>query len=445
MSSGYSYLHLGEKINSDNYLIAKFYLESDANFLETAEAIAGESSIGTWTTLSTMTSTIYSELAPKIFSVDSKKGIIKIAYPIALWEKGNVAQILSGIAGNIFGMKSVKNLRLLDVDFPDKMLNDFDGPAFGIKGIRDAIEVYDRPLVGTIIKPKCGLPPKMHARVAYESWVGGCDIVKDDENLTNQEFNPFEERVIETMKLKKEAEEKTGKKKIYVVNISAQADKMLKRAKFVKKHGGKCVMMDIMTVGFSGVQYIRSQNLGLILHGHRAMHAALTKNPRHGVSMLVIAKMARVAGIDQLHTGTVVGKMDGTEEMVKHIDGVMRGYWSGIKTVMPIASGGLHPGHVPALMEILGDDMIMNFGGGIHGHPHGSLEGAKAVMQALEATKAGLSLHQVTKGSANRALADAIKKWGVYVKDSKKVKKYTYNFDLLVPPIYADDEKIAVK
>ncbi len=134
---------------------------------------------------------IAERLKPNIFSLSKKRKTIKIAYPVELFEAGNMPCILSSIAGNIFGMKAVKNLRLEDISFPEKIVKSFKGPKFGINGVRKVLKVRKRPLVGTIIKPKVGLNPDKHAKVAYEAWVGGCDIVKDDENLTNQKFNPF--------------------------------------------------------------------------------------------------------------------------------------------------------------------------------------------------------------------------------------------------------------
>ena len=437
---GQSYLSIGTSINPQKYILAEFYLETDSDLMDVAEAIAGESSIGTWTSLSTMTNSIFSALAPKIYEIKelntdanlaTNEGIIKIAYPLDLWEMGSIPQVLSAVAGNVFGMKAVKNLKLLDLHFPDVFMESFAGPAFGIEGIRQLVDIYNRPLIGTIIKPKCGLPTEAHAEVAYQSWLGGVDIVKDDENLTNQSFNPFEERVEKTLEMKRKAEEKTGKKKMYAINITAPSDEMIERAKFAKKHGAECVMIDILTAGFAGVQHVRSANLGLIIHGHRAMHAALTNNPRHGVSMMVVAKAARLAGVDQLHTGTVIGKMEGGKDTVTQVNESMREEWGRIKKTLPIASGGLHPGHTQELVRILGTDFIVNYGGGIHGHPDGTFEGAKAALQSMEATIQNIPLAVYASDPKNKALKTALDKWGVYDISSGDTRDDTYIYDLI--------------
>ena len=212
-----------------------------------AENIALESSVGTWTDVHEKK--YVRKLGAKVFSINGD--MIKIAYPEELFEKGNAPNILSSIAGNIFGMKIVKNLRLQDIKIPKDILNSFPGPKYGIKGIRKFMKIKDRPLVGTIVKPKLGLRTKDHAEIAYESWQGGCDIVKDDENLSSQRFNQFEERLARTLEKAHKAEEQTGEKKAYLVNVTAETKEMMKRAQLVEELGGKYVMIDIVAAGFS--------------------------------------------------------------------------------------------------------------------------------------------------------------------------------------------------
>ncbi len=439
-----SYLHLGEEIDKTKNITATFRVESFLTQEEAASEIAAESSIGTWTKVGTMNDSIFDSLGAKVVEIknlvsvrslgenprDSSGlktlrmtesddfsqikpktniGLVKIAYPVALFEGGNIPQLLSSVAGNIFSMKKINNLRLEDLEFPEVYVKTFKGPALGLNGIRELTGIKERPLVGSIIKPKMGLSAKEHAKVAYDCFMGGVDLVKDDENLTSQKFNNFEDRVKETVKLANRAEGETQAKKICAFNVTAETSEMIKRAKFIKRKSGYCAMVDIVTLGFGAVQSLRNANLGLIIHGHRAMHSAMTRNPYHGISMLVIAKLARLAGVDQLHTGTVVGKMDGGETDVLAINNFLKSDWFGIKPVLPIASGGLYPGLVPELMKILGKDLIINFGGGIHGHPDGTLAGARAARQAVEATMQNISLSDYAKEKTE--LASALEKW----------------------------------
>ncbi|MDD5416789.1 MAG: type III ribulose-bisphosphate carboxylase [Candidatus Aenigmarchaeota archaeon] len=374
----------------------------------TAGAVAAESSTGTWSEISTMSEKRMLDLGAKVISI--KGNLAKIAYPIELFEKGNMPQIWSSIAGNVFNMKEVKTLRLEWIDWPVDMINSFNGPKFGVQGIRKMLHVPKRPLAGTIIKPKLGLNEIEHAQVAYRAWVGGVDIVKDDENLTHQPFNHFDKRIRETLKQRDYAERITGEKKMYMPNVTAEANEMIKRAKFVKSCGGEYIMVDIITVGWSGLQTLRKADLGLVIHAHRAMHGALTRNKQHGIAMPVIADAARLIGVDQIHIGTAVGKMEETPEDVIALKNRVEGKLGSAKPVFAVCSGGLHPGHVPKLVKMLGNDIIIQCGGGIHGHPRGTKAGATALRQSIDATLKHISLKDYAKNHLELKLA--LNKWG---------------------------------
>ncbi len=420
------YINLGYKPKKRD-VVVEYYVEPNGISLEKAcEQIAAESSIGTWTTISTMNPTIAKKLRPTVFSINKRTKEVKIAYPPELFEAGNMPEILSSIAGNIFGMKVIKSLRLQDIHFPKQFVDSFRGPKFGITGIRKLLGVKNRPLVGTIVKPKVGLNARQHAKVAYEAWRGGLDVVKDDENLSSMKFNKFDDRIKLTLKLRDKAEQETGEKKIYMPNITAETNEMLRRAGVVKKFGGEYIMVDILTIGWASLQTVREANLGMVIHAHRAMHAALTKNHKHGISMLTIAKISRLIGVDQLHIGTVnVGKMVGSEEEELHIEHdiedkfmsknekghVLEQSWYNIKPVLAVASGGLYPGCIPKLVERMGNNIVIQFGGGCHGHPKGTRKGATAIRQALEATLSEIPLKEYAK--LHPELKLALDKWGI--------------------------------
>lgn len=390
-------------------LICTFYVEPKGiSFKEAAGGIAAESSIGTWTELTTSKPYV-NALAAHVFSIQGNT--VKIAYPIELFEQANMPNILSSVAGNVFGLKALENLKLIDIQIPEKLADSFKGPKFGILGIRKLLKVPKRPLVGTIIKPKLGLKTKDHAHVAYEAWAGGCDIVKDDENLSSQKFNPFEDRLVQTLESRDKAQKETGERKVYMVNITAETQTMLKRAQLVLDSGGEYVMVDILTCGWSALQTLRDQNFKLVIHAHRAGHAAFTKNPLHGIAMRPIATVARIIGVDQLHVGTIVGKMSETKSEVLENINACKAEMKGIKPVMPVASGGLYPRLMPALMETFGEDFVIQADGGIHGHPDGTVAGAKAMRQAVDAVLEGLTLEEYAK--SHKELKAALKQWSV--------------------------------
>lgn len=402
-----------------NDLICLFRVAPDGmGLMEAINNVALESSTGTWTPVSSNKKYV-NKLGAKAFAISGDW--VKIAYPQELFEEGSVSNILSSVAGNVFGMKCVKGLRLEDVKIPAKLLKSFPGPRYGIEGYRKILRVKDRPLVGTIVKPKLGLRTKDHAKVAYDAWVGGCDLVKDDENLASQKFNPFEKRAAKTLEMCDKAAEESGERKGYLVNVTAEAMLMLERADLVKELGGKFVMHDVITAGFSSLESLR-QNCKLGIHSHRAMHGAFTGNPKHGLSMMCVADFARMAGSDSLHIGTGIGKMRGgkreVREIAQEIEAMKVGKtshrleqnWQGLKPTFAVCSGGIYPGHVPYLMRNFGEDIIIQAGGGVHGHPEGTAKGARAMRQAVDAVVAGESLEHY--GRTHRELMDAMGHWG---------------------------------
>ncbi len=297
----------------------------------------------------------------------------------------------------------------------------------GENGIRKITKVKGRPLIGTIVKPKVGLTHKQHAEVAYNAWIGGLDIVKDDENLTSMSFNNFYKRMDATFKMRDKAEKETGEKKIYLANVTAEFEEMKKRALYVKKKGGEFIMIDVLTVGWSALHAMRNVagKLNLAIHGHRAMHGALTRDPRHGISMLALAKTYRLLGVDQLHIGTAgIGKMYGKadeelsieeeieKQTIKADEVLLRlsQKWFGVKPTLAVASGGVSPLAVPEIIKVMGKDIVIQAGGGVHGHPRGTKSGARAMRQATEASMKKISLKKYAREHIE--LAEAFHKWG---------------------------------
>jgi len=345
---------------SERDLICDFHLEtSGIPLVVLVGGVAAESSIGTWTELTTV-KPYMAGLQAKTFEIKGNE--IRIAYPPELFEPRNMPNILSSVAGNVFGLNDIKNLRLNDIIFPAELMEGFKGPKYGIEGIRKLLGVTKRPLVGTIIKPKLGLRTEDHVKVAYEAWRGGCDIVKDDENLSSQAFN-----------------------------------------------GGRYLMVDTLPCGWSALQTLRDRGLDLVIHAHRAGHSAFTRSHSHGINMRVIAKVARIIGVDQLHVGTAVGKMAETALEVKANVKALTEPLHDIKDVIPVASGGLYPGLIPELMGIFGKDFVIQAGGGIHGHPDGSAAGSMALRQAVDAVMAGMSLEDYAKD--HEELGKALETW----------------------------------
>ncbi len=418
----------------DNDIVAVYRVKPAQGFTieDAAGGVAAESSTGTWTTLYPWYDTErvrkLSGKAYKFIDLGDGSWLVYTAYPVELFEEQNLPGFLASIAGNIFGMKRVSGLRLEDMYFPEKFLKYFRGPSKGLKGVREIFKVYDRPIVGTVPKPKVGYSPEEAEKLAYEILVGGMDYIKDDENLTSPSFCRFEARAKAIMKAIDRAEKETGEKKVWFANITSDIREMEKRLKLIADYGNPYVMVDVVVSGWAVLTYIRDlvEEYGLAIHGHRAMHAAFTRNPYHGISMYVLAKLYRIIGIDQLHIGTAgAGKLEGgkidviryarilREEHFKpdpddpfHLE--QRMYH--IKPAMPVSSGGLHPGNIEYVLEALGGELVLQIGGGVLGHPDGPRAGAMAVRQALEAIKNNVSLEEYAEKHVE--LKRALEKWG---------------------------------
>jgi ribulose-bisphosphate carboxylase large chain len=411
----------------DDELIAYYYFDKadEMSIDDTIGRLASESSIGTWTTLETLDDRIF-EMRGRSF--ENTDNLVKISYPFVLWEKGNVAQLLSGIAGNIFGMKAVKNLRLIDAKLPVEYVNSFKGPNMGVDAIQRIFK-KEGPLLACVPKPKIGMTVEQHCEVAWDAWSGGIDLIKDDENLTSQKFNKFESRVKEMAKVRDKAEKETGEIKDALINVTAETDEMKRRTKVIHDYGFKYFMIDVVTTGFSAVQTLRNVagDLDMAMHAHRAMHATFTKHYTHGISMFFLAKLMRLIGVDNIHIGTVVGKLDSPKQdvidmkdmllnkNVKEFQGrTLEQDWGSLKATLPVASGGLHPGVLPEVMAVYDtSDMVLQVGGGIHGHPGGTHSGAKATVQAIDAWRDKVTIEE--KAESSPELAKALAKWG-YIK-----------------------------
>jgi ribulose-bisphosphate carboxylase large chain len=385
-------------------VIAKYRVETDLSIEKAAAEIAAEQSTGTWTEVER--EKLASDLSGRVIRAEGS--FAYVAFPEELFEPGNIPQYLSVVAGNLFGLSALKKVRLLDVIFPQSLVSAHRGPRFGIKEAREILGVFDRPLVGTIIKPKVGLNPKETAEVAGQAVRGGLDLIKDDETLTDQSFCPMDERVEAVMAELSKVEDETGKKAFYAVNVTSGAEEILERAEEVVGRGANMVMVDVLTTGFSAVEVL-ARGVKVPIHVHRTMHGAFTRDRRHGISMLPISRLVRMAGGTNLHTGSYLGKMAGDREENDSCSDALREEWYGLRPVFPVASGGVHPGMVRPNLDGYGTDCIIQAGGGVHGHPSGTTAGAKAMVQAVEAWVAGVTAEEYAR--SHKELDAALKFW----------------------------------
>ena len=381
--------------------------------VEAAAAIAGESSTATWTVVWTDRLTACEKYRAKCYQVDpvpntgpdagtDPQYFAYVAYDLDLFEEGSIANMTASIIGNIFGFKPLKALRLEDMRIPVGYMKTFQGPATGIVVERERLDKYGRPVLGATVKPKLGLSGRNYGRVVYEALKGGLDFTKDDENINSQPFMHWRDRYLYCMEAVNRAQAMTGEVKGTYLNVTAATmEDMYERAEFARDLGSVIIMIDLV-IGYTAIQSMAkwARRNDMILHLHRAGHSTYTRQKTHGVAFRVIAKWMRMAGVDHIHAGTVVGKLEGDPNTVAGIYDVCRDTfneknlphgiffdqdWASLKRMMPVASGGIHAGQMHQLIHYLGEDVVLQFGGGTIGHPMGIEAGANANRVALEA------------------------------------------------------------
>lgn len=405
----YSYLHLGEPEDPDRNVVCRYRVTTDLSMEKAAEAIAAEQSTGTWTGISTLDRSIFDGLGARITSIDGD--VITCEFPAEDFsiETGAVPQILSVIAGNLFGLGALKAVRLEDVTFPKSILEQFKGPKFGAEGIRKALRRPEEPLVGTIVKPKIGLSPEKTAEYVYEAGSGGLTNSKDDETLVDQSFCPIEDRTIRVAEALDRLEEE-GRMMMHAVNVSTRSDRIVELAEKVQGWGAREIMIDVITCGYGCLQALAEDpSIKVPIHVHRTMHGAFTKDPRHGINMLVLSKLVRMVGGDALHIGTLgVGKMAAGAHDDSNLKACL-GDDVPYKTVMPVCSGGVHPSLVADIIARSGMDVQIQAGGGVAGHPGGVRAGAMAMSQAVHAAYEGIPAAEYAE--SHPELRVALERW----------------------------------
>jgi ribulose-bisphosphate carboxylase large chain len=432
--------------------------------IEAAAAVAGESSSATWTVVWTDRLTDHSRYQAKAYRCDPVPGnpeqfIALIAYDIDLFEEGSIANLTSSIIGNVFGFKALKALRLEDMRIPVAYVKTFPGPPHGIVMEREYLNKYGRPLLGATVKPKLGLSAKNYGRVVYEALKGGLDFTKDDENINSQPFMRWRDRYLFCMEAVNRAEAASGEVKGHYLNVTAATmEDMYERAEFAKEIGSIIIMEDL-TVGYTAMASMSkwARRNGMILHLHRAGHGTYTRQKSHGVSFRVIGKWCRLLGVDHVHAGTVVGKLEGDPNTTAGFYDILRKDfipanplhgvyfdqdWCALGAVMPVASGGIHAGQMHQLLHHLGEDVVLQFGGGTIGHPDGIAAGAIANRVALEAMILARNEGRDYMSEGPQILEDAAKSCKPLARALEIWKDITFNYestdmpDVAVTPNY---------
>ena len=393
-------------------ITATYYIETPYAPEKAAAVLAGEQSSGTFVAVPGETEELKERFAARVESVELLETVNEPAIPGAASKDGkyhraivkvswsienfgyNLPVMVSTLQGNLYELTPFTGLKLMDIELPASFGDHYKGPAFGIDGCRKLTNVYERPLIGTIIKPSIGLSPQQTADIVKTLAEAGIDFVKDDELLSSSANSNFNDRVDAVIMVINAHADKTGKKVMYAFNISGEMDEMLKRYEKVLKSGGTCAMISINSVGLAGAKKICDQRQ-LAIHGHRNGWGMLTRHPLLGIDFKAYQKLWRLAGVDQLHVNGIQNKFwESDDSVVASIEACLTGMY-GHKTVMPVVSSGQWGGQAfETWRRTKTVDILYMAGGGIMAHPMGAAAGVAALQQAWKAAVEGLSLEE---------------------------------------------------
>ncbi|MDD6347967.1 MAG: RuBisCO large subunit C-terminal-like domain-containing protein [Lachnospiraceae bacterium] len=415
-----------ENLEDDRFVIATYYCATkpSTNVMKFAAALAVEQTCGTWIKVPGETPEVRERAIGRVVGVyetpayqvaipadcTERHFIIRIAYP---WQSFGTqfSMLLTTVIGNISSSGKVK---LLDLQFPKAYLKEIQGPKFGVPGIRDLLGVHDRPLVNAMIKPCVGLTPEKTAELAYETALGGVDIIKDDELVQDPPFCRLIDRVKAVMPALKRADEEKGEKTLYAFNITAPALQMRENAYRAIEAGANALLINYNTVGLDTVRMITEDpNINVPVLGHSDYTGAVSESEWVGMSAHMInGKFPRMAGVDMAICMSPYGKFPMMMDTFVHVGLDMLQPLGDIKPIFPMPGGGTTQGHIEDCVNKFGKDVIISAGGAIHGHPMGPTKGAIAFRQGIDAVMAGKSLEEA--GKEYEELGIALKLWGIY-------------------------------
>ena len=396
-------------------ITATYYIETPFAPEKAAAVLAGEQSSGTFVAVPGETEELKQRFAARVESVQlletvnepaipgatSKegkyhRGIVKVSWSIENFGH-NLAVMVSTLQGNLYEITQFTGLKLIDIELPASFGEKYKGPAFGINGCRKLTGVYERPLIGTIIKPSIGLSPEQTADIVKTLVEAGIDFVKDDELLSSSANSNFNDRVDAIMKVINLHADKAGKKVMYAFNISGEMDEMLQRYEKIFNSGGTCAMISINSVGLSAAKKLCDQQQ-LAIHAHRNGWGMMTRHPLLGIDFKAYQKLWRLAGVDQLHVNGIQNKFwESDDSVVASIEACLTKMYDH-KTVMPVVSSGQWGGQAfETWRRTKTVDLLYMAGGGIMAHPMGAAAGVTALQQAWKAAVDGLSIEEAAK------------------------------------------------
>ena len=374
-----------DEIDLNKYYIATYEMKSSANLKDAAWNLAIGQSVGNpnvrneWETDEMFENHSCIILEDETALAQSTEGQVKIAFPVANtdWDTDGISHLLCQLMGGHVDIDIITGCRLVKLELPETVTRHFLGPKFGLTGMRALTGQYNKPFFGSIVKPKIGITPEVLLEMVKQMVDGGVDFIKEDEIMVNPACAPLDRRVdIIANYLAKQS-----RKIVFCHTINCDPHVLVDRVKRVHELGGIGVHINVFS-GFGAYNSIRKLDLPLYLH-YQSSGAKVTTDRQHrfSISWPVMCQLATLCGADTIQTGMVGGYSNDDPAEVKECLDILRA-----GNTVPALSCGFHPGLVDKVTEIAGTDYLANAGGAVHGHPGGTVAGARAMRQAVDKT-----------------------------------------------------------
>jgi ribulose-bisphosphate carboxylase large chain len=372
-----------DEINSNDYYIATYEMASSVNLREAAWNLAIGQSVGNpnvrneWETDALFENHSCLIVGDEDLLKTQTEGTVKIAFPVVNtdWETDGISHLLCQLMGGHVDIDIITKCRLIKLELPKTVTSHFLGPKFGLSGFRQFTGQYDKPLLGGIVKPKIGVTPEVLLEMVKQMVDGGVDFIKEDEIMSNPACAPLERRV----EIIANYMAKQSRKVVICHTINCDPHIVIDRVKRVHELGGNGVHINVFS-GLGVYNSIRKLDLPLFLHFQKSGDKVFTDaSHRFSISWPVMCQLATMMGVDTIQTGMVGGySNDDPAELAESIRVLRNG------NTTPVLSCGMHPGLVDYVTGQVGQDYMANVGGAIHGHPGGTISGARAMRQAVD-------------------------------------------------------------
>jgi ribulose-bisphosphate carboxylase large chain len=400
----------------DDTLEADYLIETPLDPARVADVMAGEQSSGTFVRVANESDALRARSRASVLRIEEleaaaqpslpnawlerqrtsgpwRRARITLSFPLANID-ANLPTLAATVAGNLYDLGEVTGMRLLSLRLPASYRARFELPRHGVAGTRVLMDVKDRPMIGTIIKPNVGLSAAETAALVRDLCEAGVDFIKDDEVCANPAHAPLAERVRAVMAEVRRYRERSGRPVMVAFNITDDLDAMRRHAELVEREGGSCVMASINWCGFSAIQTLRRAT-PLVLHAHRNGYGMMSRDPALGMSFQAYQTLWRLSGVDHMHVHGLAGKFAQSDaEVIESARDCATPLATGCDdTVLPAFSSGQWAGTVQATYDaVRSTDLLFMSGGGILAHPDGPAAGVTSVRQAWAAVQAGTPL-----------------------------------------------------